>query len=249
MKLNSIRFLNGNMLKIIAAILMVVDHVGVLFFPYEPIFRIIGRLSYPIFAFMISEGAKYTRNKLKYLLTIGGIALGCQLVYFFFASSLYMCILVTFTLSILTIYALWYFKQCIFDDSPELSKCLLSGGLLVFSVWAVYHLNQQLTIDYGFIGCMIPVIASIFDLQDTKIGRKYKWLNSYLLKVGALAVGLLWLAIDSGGIQYYSLLSIPLLLCYSEKRGSAKLKYFFYIFYPAHLVLLEAIAIAIMLMK
>ena len=249
MKLNSIRFLNGNMLKIIAAILMVVDHVGVLFFPYEPIFRIIGRFSYPIFAFMISEGAKYTRNKLKYLLTIGGIALGCQLVYFFFASSLYMCILVTFTLSIITIYALWYFKQCIFDDYPELSKCLLSGGLLVFSIWAVYHLNQQLTIDYGFIGCMIPVIASIFDLQDTKIGRKYKWLNSYLLKVGALAVGLLWLAIDSGGIQYYSLLSIPLLLCYSEKRGSAKLKYFFYIFYPAHLVLLEAIAIAIMLMK
>ena len=92
---------------------------------------------------MISEGAKYTRNKLKYLLTIGGIAFGCQLVYFFFASSLYMCILVTFTLSILTIYALWYFKQCIFNDYPELSGCLLSGGLLILTIWMVYLLNQS----------------------------------------------------------------------------------------------------------
>jgi hypothetical protein len=249
MKLNSIRFLNGNMLKILAAIFMVVDHVGLLFFPYEPIFRIIGRLAYPIFAFMISEGAKYTRNKLKYIGTIGGLALICQLVYFFFANSLYMCILVTFTLSIATIYALSYFKQCIFDDHPELSKCLLSGGLLIFSIWMLYHLNQQLTIDYGFIGCMIPVIASVFDLQDTNIGRKYKWLNSYLLKVGMLALGLLWLAIDSGGIQMFSLLAIPLLLCYSEKRGTAKLKYFFYVFYPVHLVVLEGIAIAVALLK
>ena len=76
-----------------------------------------------------------------------------------------MCILVTFSLSIITIYALGYFKKCLLSDKPELIKCLLSGGLFIFTIWLVYHLNQKLHIDYGFIGCMIPVIVSLFDFR------------------------------------------------------------------------------------
>ena len=55
--------LSGNALKIIAAISMVIDHVGLMFFPTLKILRIIGRLAYPIFAFMIAEGCYYTKNK------------------------------------------------------------------------------------------------------------------------------------------------------------------------------------------
>ena len=47
--------LSGNALKIIAAISMVIDHTGMLIFPGEDIFRIIGRLAFPIFAFFIAE--------------------------------------------------------------------------------------------------------------------------------------------------------------------------------------------------
>ena len=57
------RILTGNMIKIIAAVLMVIDHVGVLFPSLGISLRIIGRVSMPLFAFMISEGAKYTKNK------------------------------------------------------------------------------------------------------------------------------------------------------------------------------------------
>ena len=64
------KLISGNQLKILAAIFMVIDHVGLMFFPSMIIFRCIGRLSMPIFAFMISEGARYTRNKLKYFLVI-----------------------------------------------------------------------------------------------------------------------------------------------------------------------------------
>ena len=42
-------FLSGNMLKIIAAISMLIDHIGYMFFPDVIIFRIIGRLAFPIF--------------------------------------------------------------------------------------------------------------------------------------------------------------------------------------------------------
>ena len=230
MKLNSIRFLSGNMLKILAAIFMVVDHVGLLFFPYEPIFRIIGRLAYPIFAFMIAEGARYTRNKIKYLATIGGLATICQLVYYFALRDLYMCILVTFSLSIITIYAIGYFKKCLFAEKPDALKCIFSALLLILTVLAVYQLNQVLEIDYGFIGCMIPAMISIFDFKNMKLPEKFKWLDSYYLKISALAIGLILLALAKGERQYYALLSIPFLLLYSEQRGTPKLKYFFYIF-------------------
>ena len=56
--LNKIRVLNGNTLKILAAIFMVFDHVGVIFSPNVVWLRLVGRLSLPLFAFMISEGGK-----------------------------------------------------------------------------------------------------------------------------------------------------------------------------------------------
>ena len=76
-----IGILSGNALKIIAAISMVIDHTGVIFFPDVLIFRIIGRLGLPIFAFMIAEGCRYTKNKLKYFLSLLILGTACQLVY------------------------------------------------------------------------------------------------------------------------------------------------------------------------
>ena len=98
--------LTGNQLKLIAMIAMTCDHVGLSLFPQLQILRIIGRLAFPIYAFMIAEGCRYTRDRRKYLLSISALALLCQLVYWFMMGSLYQCILVTFSLSICLIYAL-----------------------------------------------------------------------------------------------------------------------------------------------
>ena len=49
------------------------------------------------------------------------------------------------------------------------------------------------------------------------------------------AIGLAVLAYESYYLQWYSLLSLPLLALYSGKRGSWKLKYLFYLYYPLHL--------------
>ena len=217
-------FLSGNALKILAAIFMSIDHIGVILFPRVLLLRIIGRLALPIYAFMIAEGCKYTRNKKKHFGMIFGLGTVCQIVYYLFDGSLYFSILITFSLSILMIYALQHWKQ---------KKTTLSGLVFASSVIATYLLNQWLTIDYGFWGCMLPVFAALPHGTD----RDRLSVNTTML-----GVGLIFLGLSTDAIQCLALLALPLLYAYNGKRGKLNLKYFFYIFYPTHLVVLEGIA-------
>lgn len=218
-------FLSGNALKLLAALFMTIDHVGVLLLPHVIVLRILGRLALPIFAFMIAEGCRYTRNRMRYFGSVFALGVLCQIVYYLAERSLYFSILITFSLSIATIYALQDWKE---QKTPR-------SALVFFgAVAGVYALNRVFAIDYGFWGCMLPVFAAAF--QKTAWDRP--WVN-----LGMLGLGLLVLAADLGQIQYYALPALPLLACYNGRRGRWKLKYFFYLFYPIHLVLLQGIAL------
>ena len=93
MQENKLAVLNGNHLKLIAAVTMLLDHAGILLFPKIMLFRILGRLAYPIYAYMIAEGCRYTRNKLRYFLMVFGLGTACQLVYYFASGDTYLNIL------------------------------------------------------------------------------------------------------------------------------------------------------------
>lgn len=242
--MSKVGFLSGNALKLIAALAMLCDHVGLMFFPQVMIFRIIGRLAFPIFAFMIAEGCRYTRSKLRYLLTMAVLALAFQTVYFITLNSLKMCIFVTFSFSILIIYSLQYFKKVLFDNASTPQKKLFAFLLFLTVTVAVYALDLFINMDYDFAGCMIPVFASLLHSDDNS-PIKLKRLDIIPLNVLIMGIGLLWLAVLNRPIQLFSLLSVPLLLLYSGKRGARKLKYFFYVFYPAHLVILYGISLLI----
>ena len=54
-------------LKLIAILFMMIDHIGFLFYPDYPIFRIIGRVAFPLFVYQIVIGFDFTRNKKKML--------------------------------------------------------------------------------------------------------------------------------------------------------------------------------------
>ena len=62
--------LSSNALKLIALVSMTVDHIGLILFPQYRVLRIIGRIAFPIFAYMIAEGCRYTSNRIRYFLTI-----------------------------------------------------------------------------------------------------------------------------------------------------------------------------------
>ena len=119
--MQKIRILSGNALKIIAAVAMLIDHIGLLFFPEQMIFRVIGRIAFPIFAFMIAEGCRYTRNKLRYLLTLSSLALVIQVVYYIAMKSLVMSIFVTFSISIVLVYSLQLFKKLYFSPQSKVN--------------------------------------------------------------------------------------------------------------------------------
>lgn len=219
--------LNGNHLKLIAAVTMLMDHAGILLFPRVLLFRIIGRLAYPIFAFMIAEGCRYTNNRLRYFLLIFGLGAGCQLVYYFASGDTYLNILLTFSCSVLLIYALQEMHR-----AKNWKMEFLWSVLFAIGVFLALAVDRFLTIDYGFWGIMVPVFVSFAHV------RKFpRWAS-----VMMLGIGLVLLGSDLGDIQYYGLLAVPLLLLYNGKRGKCNMKYFFYIFYPVHLAVLQGIA-------
>ena len=220
--------LSGNALKLIALILMTVDHVGMLLLPQHLILRIIGRLAFPIFAYMIAEGCQYTRNITRYFGLMAALAVGCQIVDLVATGSLYQCILVTFSLSILLVVQLKKVRE-----KPSV------GGWLLFAVGliAVYFLTEILpemlpgtdyAVDYGFWGVLMPVVIYLAKDKPTKLSMA--------------AVMLVLLGGNFGSIQMYALLALPLLALYNGQRGKWNMKYLFYIYYPAHLAVLHLIA-------
>ncbi len=229
--LSKLKLLNNNQLKIIAMISMLIDHAGkILDFGY-PWCTAIGRIAFPIFAYMIAEGCHYTKNRKKYLLTIVSLAFIFQVVYFISSGSLYMNILFTFSLSILTIYCIDYFKN---------TKKLGSFFVLILELAAVVFLSVFLPkilpgtdfkIDYGILGILLPVAIYLMPNKT--------------LKLICATIILSIMAILSYKLRWFALASIPLLAIYNENRGNLNLKYMFYVFYPLHLIVLYTISMLI----
>lgn len=231
--MKKIGILSGNTIKIIAAITMVIDHIGYMFFPKVEILRIIGRISFPLFAFMIAEGCKHTRNKIKYFFMVFGLSVLCQIVYFVFTKDTYFSVLFTFSIAILLIYSLQFFIESVKTQSSIFKRCL-TLLTFVFMIVLTVVLNKKFTIDYGFWGCVLPVFASLFsELKNDEI-RKIVTMISF-------TVGICLLSLYDDVNQWFSLLALIPLLFYSGKRGKLNMKYFFYIFYPLHLAVLEGI--------
>ena len=221
--------LSNNQLKIIAMICMTLDHVGFSLYPEVTWLRILGRLAFPIYAFMIAEGCRHTRSMPRYFGAMALMALICQIAYFVAMDSLYMCILVTFSISIVLIGLLKKAQQ---SQSPFFILLFAIGvaTALYLCQWGNRLLpGTDFDIDYGFIGVMLPVCLYGAKDKSTKF-------SVLVLSMTMLAV------ISPDPYQWYGLLAAPLLLLYNGKRGRWNMKTFFYLFYPMHLAVLYGIS-------
>ena len=223
--------ISANALKTIALITMTIDHVGAILFPNVVILRVIGRISFPIFAFAIAEGCLYTRNKTKHFLMVFSLGLLCQIVYIVNYKSLYVGILIIFSVSILLIYA---FEKAI--KSQKASWWTLFGGGVAITIFAMNVLpilvpKWKLFFDYGAPGAMLPVFIYAFN---------GKW-----RKILVTILGLIPVCAITWPIQWWSYLAIIPLCLYNGTRGKYNIKYLFYIYYPLHLLAIYGITFLI----
>ena len=238
--------LSASIIKLLACILMTIDHIGVILFPGVRILRIIGRLAFPLFAFFIAEGCHYTKNKLRRFLMMAGIGVAYLLFFYLYEGKVQGSIFLTFSVSILMIYILDFCKVFAFRNfrwyKPLLAVLLFSAATALS-----YHFFAYVHSDYGFYGMLVPVFVSLFDFKSLEVPQFLRWLDSHPVRLLCLAVGLIlvWKSPNTASIQVYSLLSLIPLALYNGKLGFRTWKYGFYLFYPLHLAVLEGIAMLI----
>ncbi len=213
--------LSQNQLKLIAALSMTIDHIGVSLFPRLEILRIIGRLAFPVFAYFIFEGFRYTHSRGRYFLRLFVLGLACMAVYYFAEKEVYGNILITFSLSVAALCAAEYAK------TSESIKGWAAFGLCMAGIYALCRLMY---IDYGFFGVMAPVCAYLAGGEHNKSA------------VAGFGLGICAVSAAAGGIQYFSLFALIILSFYDGNRGKMKLGQFFYWFYPVHLGIIGLIS-------
>ncbi len=227
-KSKGIRCLDGTMLKIIAMVSMVIDHVGDMFFPELLWLRMIGRLAMPVFAFCITEGYIHTRNRKKYLLRMGIFALISEVPFdLAFEGKIglsHQNIMVSFFISIV---ALMLF------DLIRGSKNEIKGRYSVLRTM----LGALAVLAMAVVAFLVKADYTIFAVASVFLFYAFKDVNPYVRPVPGVA----FLALTRT-VGYYCTtgLSLVPLMLYNGKKGRG-LKWLFYAFYPGHLLLLYLI--------
>ncbi len=212
--------MSASTIKIIALIFMLIDHFGMFFFPQVFAFRIIGRLSFPLFAWTIANGAHHTKNSAHYFFRLVLFAAISQIPYVLSIRQLapgFNGLNVFFTLSIglLTI----MFVRQIKDTFYRL--------LLTFLMALI---AQLINADYGAYGILVIMIFYFF-YHDWR-----KMLIAQIFLMGLVSLISYYYANMLGMFRVFGILSVLLLLLYNDKKGKS-LKYFFYIVYPLQFIL------------
>lgn len=245
------RGLSGSTLKWIAIGTMLIDHIGaslievyvmnsygnaswsgfqtlsyeqrMVWYNLDSILRMIGRISFPLFCFLLVEGFWHTRDVKKYALRLGLFALVSEIPFdlAFFGEVFHpghQNVFVTLFLALLGIWGLDYFRKK--GQVQSLAGVLCLGAAALCAEWSCS--------DYDSFGVLL--IGAIYLFHDRKILQAV--CGSVLL-------------LSYGGTESYGVLAFLPILLYNGNRGHQP-KYFFYVFYPVHLLVLAALGYRIL---
>lgn len=214
-------------LKLLACITMLIDHVGYVF--ALPIwFRVVGRLAFPIFCFLMAEGVAYTRNAKKYGLRLFiGVLLSelpFDIVFFGQPTWAHQSVMVTLLLGFLALEAM---KQ---TDQFWL-KLLLA---IPFSAAA-----DLLHTDYSGNGVLLVCLFGL--VRDLPYAALWQCLGTAVMcwLIGGYRMPLFGIRVP---IELFGVFALIPILCYhGKKRTKSKaLQWIFYLYYPAHIALIGA---------
>lgn len=216
---NRMGIMNSLLLKLLALTTMIIDHYGAIFQPGDLTFRLIGRLAFPIYCFLLVEGFLHTKDVKKYSIRLLVFALISELPfdYAFFGGIYWGHQNIFFTLFIGLIAMVLLEKH---KDGNYVTKLLIGLG----SAFTATILST----DYAYIG-IVYILAFYYSNGIPALKR---------LTIVA-AIMFLTNMIGSSGLQQYSILAMIPLMMYNGKPGikNKVLQLLFYAAYPLHLLL------------
>ena len=260
-------------LKIIALVAMILDHAAIVFPRHIPLeFRAVGRLAWPIFAYLLAEGFRHTKDPNKFLLRLGVLALISQIPYSIAIAwagqqdwqqgyqgyqyyqgyvSWVQSISFTFTVNTNIFYTLFLGGAAIVLyerlNAKGYKSLVYVGAILLAALLA-----ELLTADYGGMGVLF--IFTMYIITDR--GRRLVAMVAFSLSQ-FIPLVLLYFAGNIGDFQLeitqrgtnimllmvgFTLFSVMLTAFYNGKRGR-DMKWLFYAAYPVHLVVLAVMVI------
>lgn len=209
-------------IKTLGILTMILDHLGFMFFTENIYLRLLGRLSFPLFAFQLAVGYSHSKSKEKHILRMLLFAIISQLPFILFIAEgspetgHFLNIGFSFTLGLLGMYAFDNIKQ-------PLLKILMTLSTI--------FLGYIMPIDYGYFGVALSIIFYIF--RSNRIAS--------VISGGTLVI--LKLIIEQSFVKVPMLGALIPIWSYNGKKGldNKFSKYFFYIFYPLHMIIFSII--------
>ena len=234
--------MNRQQIKLLAITAMTIDHIALVFVPSGSILyyvmRLIGRLTARLMAFMLTEGYRFTRSRSRYLLRLVIFALISQPFYFRLAfgrapeSILEYCTHWNVMLSL----AIGLLIMMLFDSNIKSCTSIVLLGCLI----SLAHFC-----DWSYLIPAWTIIFFCYYEHDKKKMAVFFVLTSMTLQT------LLYLKeFDSFALfsfQYGTLLALIPISMYNGQRSNVRYKdlnqWFFYVYYPAHMIVLLVIQV------
>ncbi len=244
-------FISSFTLHIIAMALMLLDHLWATVLSDYSILNQLGRLAFPIFAFMIAEGFYHTKNAKKYLLRMFIFALISEIPFNLMVGSsviyyVHQNVMWTFLLAIVSL--------MIFEKLKE-KHIALQIIFFPITVLVFYCVGMFTFIDYHGEGILMVMLFYFTRAkEDTPTWKRLLfmliqlfgmyYINCELLKGLVIPVTLFGKEFEIVQ-QGLALFALPLIWCYSGKQGpyNKGIKYFYYLFYPVHLLVLGLVVV------
>ena len=241
------------LIKIIACLLMLSDHMGKMIFPHawrlnagtwsnifpgDNIMRIIGRLAMPLFCYGIAVGCRYTRNIWKYALRLIGLGILVHPLYmaamghvpmgtFDWAKNFYRVDL---------IYEFFFTKKLnilfTLGMGVLVIACYRSRSYVLLVLVSLLTWHMQGILDYGYKGVLLILI--FYALLDRPLAS---FLAVSLFMLNWAMPSLLTVGKARANTEIYALLALPLIYVPMKRRVKLP-KWVFYAFYPGHLALI-----------
>lgn len=242
-------------LKIIAIITMAIDHATVVFIPSNSwLFiagRLIGRLTFPIFVFLLVEGFYHTSDIKKYLTRLGVFALISEIPFdLAFYSSRFSSLGGDIKADLPKMFADGQMFDLVISRFMMYQNIFFTLFLGLLAIWLMSKVEMKYKSKYLYVNILNGLITLGFSFTAAILRTDYGFLGIliivafYLFRGSKPLLGIAMLILSDNIVQAFSILALVPIMFYNGKKGKS-IKYFFYAFYPVHLLILYIIYLLI----